>query len=120
MIVMTIVLVVAIVAIGLLAWAIVSGNTIVALVVIVLAALGLLLLARDWRKERRDADAAELQDRRRERQGSDSESEAHWLHPDLEPDEFEPDVEYDEAQADAKAAPAEEIPDELRENLRAK
>jgi hypothetical protein len=120
MIVMTVVLVVAIVAIGLLVWAILSGNTIVALVVIVLAALGLLLLARDWRKERSDAAGDEAQQRGRERGASSEDPENHWVHPDLEPDEFEPDVDYDEAQAAAEEARAEEVPEELREDQRAK
>jgi hypothetical protein len=54
---MTVILGVAVVGIAMLAVAILTGNTIVAFGVIAIAALGLVLLARDWLGERRRVDA---------------------------------------------------------------
>ncbi len=54
---MKVVLGLAAAAIVMLGLAVLTGNAIVALVVVALAALGLFLLARDWRRERVSVDA---------------------------------------------------------------
>lgn len=87
---LTVVLAVAVVGIVLLAAAVVFDNTIVAFGAIALAAVGLVLLTRDWLAERRSADVES---------GPVSAGEAepeHVVHESLEPDEFEPDVPYEE------------------------
>jgi hypothetical protein len=82
-----------------LAVAIVTGSTVIALIVIGLATVGLLLLARDWLKQRAPsgtAGAADLQpDERRAQDEVTPEDRA------LNPDLFEPDVPYDEALEEA-------------------
>lgn len=78
-------LVVTVIAIVMLAIAIITGNTISGFVVIALAALGLLLLARDWLRERRGRADESLDDRPTE-QETDREKRV----PD--PETFEPDV----------------------------
>lgn len=95
-----VVLVLAVVGLAVLAAAILTGNTILALLVIAVAAVGLLLLARDW-----------LADRRRPEMDSTAQPEAvdDAVHDGgmqgevgrekraLEPDLFEPDVSYEDA-----------------------
>jgi hypothetical protein len=80
---------------ALLAVAILLGNTFIALVVIGLAAIGLLLLARDWLKQREPRDTAGGAHLRPDERPPEGEVE----HGDgaLNPDMFEPDVSYEEA-----------------------
>ena len=78
-------LVVTVIAIVMLAIAIITGNTISGFVVIALAALGLLLLARDWLRQRRGRADEGLDDRPTE-QEIDREKRV----PD--PETFAPDV----------------------------
>jgi hypothetical protein len=90
-----VVLVLAVVGLAVLAAAILTGNTILPLIVIALAAVGLLLLARDW-----------LADRRRPEMDSTAEPDAEPTGQGevgrekraLEPDLFEPDVSYEDAE----------------------
>ena len=90
---LTVVLAVAVVGIALLAAAVVFDNTIIAFAAIALAAVGLVLLARDWFAERGRVDTLES--------GSTSAGDAESDHVSgkepLEADEFEPDVPYDES-----------------------
>lgn len=91
-----------------MATAIVAGNTIIALVVIGLATLGLLLLARDWLGERQrpDVHSAAARDVRpgegyppQADVGVDdrlTEPEVARERPELDPEKFEPDVAYDD------------------------
>ena len=92
---LTVVLGVAVIGIAMLAVAVLTDNTVVAVVVIVIAALGLVLLARDWLGERRHLDV------------TDETENGHALPPEhnapaLQPDEFEPDVLYEEPQPQAE------------------
>ena len=99
---LTVVLAVAVVGIGLLAAAVLTGNTFVAVAVIVIAVVGLELLGRVWLQERRqlgsgparpDGQANEISGG----SGSDvTEAEHAADEARLEPDEFEPDVFYEE------------------------
>ncbi|WP_163756263.1 hypothetical protein [Mycobacterium botniense] len=77
-----------------LAVAIVTGSTVIALVVIGLAMLGLLLLARDWWKHRGSGEALSPTSFRRD--GHQPEGEVAHEDRALNPDMFEPDVLYDE------------------------
>ncbi|MBV9090909.1 MAG: hypothetical protein JO044_13580 [Mycobacteriaceae bacterium] len=93
------VLALAVVGLAVLATAILTGNTILALVVIAVAALGLLLLTRAWWKDRRrprdapdEADAAPAGDQESGQRGIARQKRA------LEPDQFEPDVSMEEAE----------------------
>lgn len=108
---LTVVLGVAVIGIAMLAVAVLTGNTVVAGVVIAIAALGLVLLARDWLGERRLVDAT----------GEDhglAAGEAENCHapapehntPALEPDEYQPDVLYEEPKA-----PADDAADDAQE-----
>jgi hypothetical protein len=103
--VLTVVLAVAVVGIGLLAAAVLTGNTIIAVAVIVIALIGLALLARDWLQERRQLGSGSS---RRDGQANDSSGgdggDGTEAEPRLEPDEFEPDVPYDELDAGAEDA----------------
>jgi hypothetical protein len=105
---LTVVLGVAVIGIAMLAVAVLTGNTIVALVVIAVAAVGLVLLARDWLGERRLVDATAEDDR----WAADEAMNGHRPAPEdnapaLEADEFEPDVLYDEPNAPAEDAAAD-------------
>ena len=95
---LTVVLGVAVIGIAMLAIAVLTGNTIVALIVIAIAAVGLVLLARDWLGERRPLDATG-EDRR---WAADEATNGHA--PAMEADEFEPDVLYEEPNAQAEDA----------------
>src|SRR5690242_6081169 len=90
---LTIVLAVAVVGMALLAVAVLTDNTIVALLAIVVAVIGLVLLAREWLADRRQP--ADRQD-----DGSSETEVAHDAHGDdeLEPDMFEPDVAYEDGE----------------------
>jgi hypothetical protein len=83
---------VAVLGIAVLAVAVLTGNAILALVVIAIAAVGLVLLIRDWLTDRGQTEAA----------ASVSESpdgtEEHDAGPTMDADEFEPDVSYDEGE----------------------
>jgi hypothetical protein len=105
---LTVVFGVAIIGIAMLAVAVLTGNTIVALVVIAIAAVGLLLLARDWLGERRPLDATGED----HQWAADEAKNGHVPGPEdnapaLEPDEFEPDVLYEEPNAPAEDAAAD-------------
>lgn len=93
---MAIVIAVAIAGVVMLAIAIFTGNTIVASVVIALAALGLLLLARDWRRERRQSDpgatAANDESAAQAKRGPDPET--------FQPDPWDDEAAEGEADAD--------------------
>jgi hypothetical protein len=106
--VLTVVLAVAVVGIGLLAAAVLTGNTIIAVAVIVIALIGLALLARDWLQERRQpgSKSSRPDGRANEISGGSGGSggEGTEAEPRLEPDEFEPDVPYDELDAGAEDA----------------
>ena len=93
---LTVVLAVAVAGIALLAAAVVTDNTIIALAAIALAVVGLILLARDWLANRRDA-GSELDARAQPEVIDDPEHLRDGLQ--LEPDEFEPDVPYEESDA---------------------
>jgi hypothetical protein len=103
-----VVLVLAVIGLAVLAAAILTGNTILALVVIAVAALGLVLLARDWFKERRRLAGASAD--------ADAEPAEHHEHPPgatrekrpLAPDMFEPDVSYEEAEEPEEAGEAQD------------
>ena len=88
-----VVLVVAVVGLLLLAVAILTANTILALVVIALAALGLLLLARDWFRDRRRPEAVPPAELHEPREPGVTRAKRH-----LEADLFEPDVSYEDTQ----------------------
>ena len=104
---LTVVLGVAVLGIAMLAVAIVTGNTFVAVLVIALAALGLVLLARDGLKERKYFDATDP-DGRSDR---DQQPPDEHAHASLQPDEFEPDVLYEESDATAG-----DVADDTRED----
>lgn len=88
---LTVVLGVAVVGIALLAAAVLTGNTILALIVIAIAAVGLVLLVRDWLSERGQADSP------RAAEDSSDPTEVHAsTGTSLDADEFEPDVLDDE------------------------
>ncbi len=91
---LTVVLAVAVVGIALLAAAVVTDNTIIALAAIALAVVGLILLGRDWLASRRDA---ESEADRHAQPEVIAESEHLRDGEQLEPDEFEPDVPYEES-----------------------
>jgi hypothetical protein len=90
--------------------AIVTGSTVIALVVIGLATVGLLLLARDWLKQREPSGtprAADLEpDERRPEEEVTREGRV------LNPDMFEPDVPSDEALEDATGDEDFDVEDE--------
>ena len=93
---LTVVLAVAVVGIALLAAAVVTDNTWIALAAIALAVVGLFVLARDWLADRRHAESAattpaQLDDLSEPEHVSENEP--------LEPDEFEPDMPYEELDA---------------------
>ncbi|MGB8505332.1 hypothetical protein [Mycobacterium sp.] len=102
---LTVVLAVAVVGIALLAAAVVTDNTFIALAAIALAVVGLFLLARDW-----------LADRRRHESPPETHAEANDVaEPEhvpegepLEPDEFKPDVPYEESDAPQEAVDDEQ------------
>lgn len=75
--------------------AIILGNTLLAAIAIGIAILGLILLGRDWLKERgdseTDADADQRSDRREPDDGAVSPGDG------LKPELFTPDVSYEEA-----------------------
>jgi hypothetical protein len=84
---MTLVMVLALIGLVALLVAIMTGSTFVAVIVIALAALGILLLVRDWRAERRQSAAAGHRD-----------SPAAAAVPDgarTDPDTFSPDIAAD-------------------------
>jgi hypothetical protein len=92
---LTLILVVAIVGIGLLAAAVLTDNTIVALIVIAIAIIGLVLLARDWLDERRQR---EPEQRQPVEHSDDDNPAVHSADAaPLAPDQFEPDVPYEES-----------------------
>lgn len=109
---LTVVLAVAVVGIGLLAAAVVTGNTIIALAVIVIAVLGLVLLGRDWLQERRQLGSGPPRPygQANEISGGSGVDVAEAEHATdetrLEPDDFEPDVPYDEPATGAADAEA--------------
>lgn len=82
-----------------LAVAIMTGSTVIALVVIGLAMVGLFLLARDWRKQRKPSGTARAADLQPDERLPEEEvtREDRVLNADM----FEPDVPYDEALEDA-------------------
>ena len=102
---LTVVLGVAVIGIAMLAIAVLTGNTIVALIVIAIAAVGLVLLARDWLGERRPLDATGED----HRWAADEAKNGHVPASEdnaraMEADEFEPDVLYEEPNAQAEVA----------------
>jgi len=92
---LSVVLAVAAVGVALLAAAVVFDNTFIALAAIALAAVGLILLARDWLANRGHVES-EADTRVEPEAIDDSEHLAEDGEP-LEPDEFEPDVPYEES-----------------------
>ena len=84
-----------------LAIALFTGNTIVAFVVIALAAIGLLLLARDWRRQRRRPDSGKAT------AANDEQAASEKRVPD--PETFQPDP-WDEEAIDDGAE--EDFPEE--------
>ncbi|HEY7053596.1 MAG TPA: hypothetical protein VH496_15895 [Mycobacterium sp.] len=91
---LTVVLAVAVVGIVLLGAAVLTDSTIVAIIVIVIALVGLGLLARDWLANRGAGES------RTQPELDDAES-GHASERSLEPDEFEPDVPYEESETHA-------------------
>jgi hypothetical protein len=104
---LTVVLGVAVIGVAMLAVAVLTGNTIVALVVIAIAAVGLVLLVRDWLGERRPLDATGEDHRWAADEAMNGHVPAPEDAPALEPDEFEPDVLYEEPNAPAEDAAAD-------------
>ena len=89
----TVVLAVVVVGIALLAAAVVTDNTFIALAAIALAVVGLFLLARDWLADRRHGESAPVANA----QPDDVTEPEHVPEGEpLEPDEFEPDVPYED------------------------
>lgn len=74
-----------------MAIAIFTGSTVMAVIAIAIAILGLLLLAKDWRKQHRARAAGEATDPPAGK-GPPNETPNR-----LEPEMFEPDVSYEEA-----------------------
>lgn len=102
---LTVVLAVAVVGIALLAAAVVTDNTFIALAAIALAVVGLFLLARDWLADRRHGESAPVANAQ-----PDNVTEPEHV-PEgepLEPDEFEPDVPYGESDAPQEAVDDEQ------------
>ena len=89
---LTVVLAVAVVGIALLAAAVLTDNTIVAVIVIVVALLGLFLLGREWLRERRPPNAPQDGEH-----SGDAAEPHHAADERLQADEFEPDVPYEES-----------------------
>ena len=87
---MTLVVVLALAGLVTLLVAILTGSTFVAVVVIALAALGILLLVRDWRAERRRAAAGGPGDSPAEGPAASGSATAR-----IDPDMFSPDIAAD-------------------------
>jgi ABC-type nickel/cobalt efflux system permease component RcnA len=87
---MTIVVVLALASLVALLVAILTGSTFVAVIVIALAALGILLLVRDWRAERRQSASAGHDDATAEEHHAAVSDEAR-----MSPDMFSPDITID-------------------------
>jgi len=87
---MTLVVVLALAGLVTLLVAILTGSTFVAVVVIALAALGILLLVRDWRAERRRAASGEPGDSPAEGTTASGTAAAR-----IDPDMFSPDIAAD-------------------------
>lgn len=96
---------------GMMATAIVTGNTVIALIVMGLATVGLLLLAREWLKERGpEVDSAAPPDVKPDQDyrpladtaddGRATEPELTRDKPTLDPENFEPDVPYEDGAED--------------------
>ena len=98
---MTVVIAITIGGIVMLAIALFSGNTIAAFVVIALAAIGLLFLARDWRRQRRRPDSGEAT------AANDEQAAREKRVPD--PETFQPDPWDEEATEDGAE---EDFPEE--------
>ena len=90
---MTAVIALAVAGVIMLGIAFFTGNTIVAFLVIALAVIGLLLLARDWRNERRRSNAESA---------TAADDAAAQPKPGPDPETFEPDP-WDDASADDDA-----------------
>jgi hypothetical protein len=89
---LNVVFAVAIVGVALLAAAVLTDNTIVALVVIAVAVVGLVLLVRDWLGDRGQDEPQQAVTGETD---TGDDEEPHLSHEEgLEPDEFEPDVPY--------------------------
>ncbi len=73
--------------------AILLSNTIVALIAIAIAIVGLFFLVRDWRTEAASRDISDTNDPRAGEDGQDDARNTSALQPEL----FEPDVSYEEA-----------------------
>jgi hypothetical protein len=87
---MTIVVVLALAGLVALLVAILTGSTFVAAIVIALAALGILLLVRDWRAERREYASNPHDDAPGEEQTEAGPAESR-----VNPDMFSPDIAAD-------------------------
>ena len=86
---MTLVVVIALAALVALLVAILTGSTFVAVIVIALAALGILLLVRDWRAERRQAAAGH------DNASAEEPATATSADSRIDPDKFSPDISVD-------------------------
>ncbi|MDT5009509.1 MAG: hypothetical protein QOH57_1126 [Mycobacterium sp.] len=99
---LTAVLGVAVVGIAVLAAAVLTQNTILAVIVIAISAIGLVLLARDWLTQRRQAAGS---------QAAETTNDLSEPHPatgtSLDADKFEPDVPYEEDDAEDDDAETE-------------
>jgi membrane protein implicated in regulation of membrane protease activity len=87
---MTLVVVVALAGLVALLVAILTGSTVVAVIVIALAALGILLLVRDWRAERRQSASDDGGDSPAEDSAAKGTAKAR-----MDPDTFAPDIAAD-------------------------
>ena len=85
----------AVAGIGFLMAAIVMGNTLLAAIAIGIGLVGLILLTRDWLKERGESEIGAESDQRSDRRVAegDAASPGKGLKPEL----FTPDVSYEEA-----------------------
>jgi membrane protein implicated in regulation of membrane protease activity len=90
---------VAVLGIGVLAAAVLTGNTILALVVIAIAAVGLVLLVRDWLTDRGQPEEQRAVSAPR------AEADEHDAGTTMEADEFEPDVAYEEGAETEPSSP---------------
>lgn len=87
---MTLVVVLALAGLVALLIAIMTGSTVIAVIVIALAILGILLLVRDWRTERRQSVSDGRGDSPAEDTGATGSAAAR-----MDPDAFSPDIAAD-------------------------
>ena len=88
----------AVAGIGFLMAAIVMGNTLLAAIAIGIGLVGLILLTRDWLKERGESEIGAESDQRSDRRVAEGDAASPGK--SLKPELFTPDVSYEEAVQD--------------------